>query len=163
VPIIRHRFTSDLSFFFKKKEDNNPGTGMFTRLHYWSAAASAIKSDPVIGVGTGDVQDTLDKHYTTYAKEHALGFNAHNQYLQTAVMLGFIGTISLVLLLAFALKYGFKHKNHNLIYLLILVSLVSMTEAILQVNKGIVFFSLFISILMFCAPAIEGYAQSEPE
>ncbi|MFD2512657.1 O-antigen ligase family protein [Pontibacter locisalis] len=149
VPVIRHRFTSDIILFTANNEHNKlPGTGMFARLQYWSAATYTLAKNPVAGVGTGDAQSALDSYYIKHNYTSAIGYNAHNQYLQTGAMLGVPGILNLFLIFVIMFWYGVRGKNMVLIYFIVLVGTVSFTEAILQINKGVVFLSLFSSLLL---------------
>jgi len=122
------------------------------RLEIWNSVIDVIGKNWLTGVGTGDSQSALE---TTY-KQNQLHFaaynhcNAHNQYLQEAVAFGVPGLIIFLLCLVFPLAYSFNSKEQSLYMIfLVLFAIVCLSESILQLNKGIVWYSFFNSLLAF--------------
>jgi len=120
----------------------------------WSSALELIKKYPVAGVGTGDVQDELQEYYLdheyislTYLENTR--YNAHNQFLETAIGLGLPGLIILLLCFGISLSFALKH-NNILYFVFILLFMIScMTESLLERQSGIVFYAFFNSFLYF--------------
>jgi O-antigen ligase len=117
----------------------------------WKAALQVIERHPIIGVGTGSadsvlVQQYLADGYTGVAKEH---LNTHNQYLQTTVILGVIGLLSL--LACFVLPFIVCIKEKRFIYgaFLVIVAANFLVESMLEVQSGTIFYGMFNSLLMF--------------
>ena len=75
-------------------------TSTSIRILVWSFSLNLIKSNPIIGVGTGDIKDELIKLYKKegYPILVKRQYNSHNQYLQTAAALG-IPTLIVLLLM----------------------------------------------------------------
>ena len=117
------------------------------RVLVWQSALEVIKSNPVFGVGTGDVKQELGKTYKTGADENYL--NAHNQYIQTTMALGIIGLM--VLLLSFLLPAIISFKRNYLLYLLFLVlaGFHFLVESMLERQAGVVFYAFFNSLLFY--------------
>jgi O-antigen ligase len=120
----------------------------------WSSALELIKMHSITGVGTGDVQDELQEYYLdheyislTYLANTR--YNAHNQFLETAIGLGIPGL--LVLLAGFFASLGHALKQRKILYLIfILLFMIScMTESMLERQSGVVFFAFFNSFLYF--------------
>lgn len=117
------------------------------RIERWKVAASIIKESPFIGHGSGTEISLLkdeyfqQKMYVSFLNE----LNAHNQYISLLIKTGIIG----LLLFFFTLLAGFKKaiQQKDIIFLsfLIIVSIVSFGENILDVNKGIFYYSFFFS------------------
>jgi O-antigen ligase len=116
----------------------------------WKDSWELIKENPVFGVGTGDIKDKLKQKYTDerffYGAENR--FNPHNQFLHTGVALGFMGFIILVLLLTVPAAWAGKDKNYLFVSLCVIIAFNCMTESVLEVQKGVLFFSLF-GLLLF--------------
>lgn len=117
----------------------------------WRAACQVIKRSPIIGYGTGGGDSVLVKQYladgyTGVARER---LNAHNQYLQTTVVLGVIGLLSL--LACFLFPFIVSVKEHRFIYgaFLVIVAVNFLVEAMLETQSGTVFYGMFNSLLMF--------------
>jgi O-antigen ligase len=123
------------------------------RFLMWSSATDLIKEKPLFGFGTGDVQDELEKHYVehdyvslTYWKNTR--FNAHNQFMETALALGIIGLLVFVIGMIFGLKEAIRNKNKLYIVFVILFLGSCLTESMLERQNGIVFFAFFNSMLL---------------
>lgn len=121
------------------------------RYYVWQAAWEIVKEHPLIGMGTGDADSALQLQY---AKDNYTGalvhhLNAHNEYLQVAVELGFVGLFGLLACLA--LPFFKSIKEHRYVYMafLIIISINFLTESMLEQQAGTIFYGLFNSLLMF--------------
>ncbi len=119
------------------------------RINLWIAAATVIKENPVIGTGTGDMQDELIKIYKDRNYERALqdNFNPHSQYLQTTATLGIIGGVLLLIYLVTPFWFAFQQKDYLYLLFLSLVMMSFLTESILQTQRGTLFFGFFHAFL----------------
>ncbi len=79
----------------------------FDRYTTWKGAVSIIKDNPVIGVGVGDVQDSLYMAYIAMGQDLIAKrkLNAHNQYLQIWAETGIVGLLLLIVFFV-TLFYG---------------------------------------------------------
>jgi O-antigen ligase len=136
--------------------DKNWGWGGWaSRGLMWDCAVQLIEAHPLTGVGTGDVQDALQQCYTdnkyvilTYYQDK-IKYNAHNQFLQTAIGLGVPGLGILLLSMAGGLMHAVRRKK-ILYFVFIILFLVScFTESMLERQSGVVFYSFFNSIFAF--------------
>jgi O-antigen ligase len=122
-----------------------------SRLLRWNSALKVIKKSPVIGFGTGSEVPVLkdqyfkDKLYQSYVSE----LNAHNQYLSFLLRSGIIGLLIYLFILGFGFRESVKRKDVIFLSFMILVATVSISENILDVNKGIFFYSFFFSFFLF--------------
>jgi O-antigen ligase len=105
-------------------------------------------------VGTGDSQAELEKSFNekNYAFASYNHCNAHNQYLQETVAFGLPG-LFIFLLCLFIPFASFLHSNQEYLYciFLILFSFVCLSESILQLSKGIIWYSFFNAVFAFTA------------
>jgi O-antigen ligase len=152
-PFIKERFKSAINYNNEYSLDKKWGEGQMRYL-MWSSALELIKREPFMGVGTGDVQDELQKKYIennfyslTFFKETR--FNAHNQFLETTIGLGILGIILFILSIIFPLILSFKQKNILYGFFLIHFAISCLTESLLERQNGIVFFALFNSFFFF--------------
>ncbi len=121
------------------------------RLARWSAIMDLVKGSPLVGYGTGSEKRLLqDKYYRSglyisYLSE----FNTHSEYLSLLIKSGVIG-LFLFLYILFQGSIAAIHKG-DLLFLsfLILITITSVSENILDLNKGIFFYSFFISFFMW--------------
>lgn len=145
---FRHRYITDLRIDL---EDEKPEYGISnSRMQRWNLAWQLVKKSPVIGYGSGDeVQLLREKYFDNHLyNAYIFKLNAHNQYLSFLIKSGIIG----LLIYLFTLFYGFRFsvKNHDFIFLsfLIILTVVSLSENYLDVNKGIFFYAFFFSFFI---------------
>lgn len=123
------------------------------RVLVWQTSLQVIKENPLIGVGTGDVDKSLMKLYKKQQIRLAIDetLNAHNQFLQTFMALGIVGFLLLLASLLIPAWYAFRHKK--LIYLLFLAvfGFHLLVESMLERQAGVVFYAFFNSLLFYNA------------
>jgi O-antigen ligase len=112
------------------------------RLLEWEGSWSVIRSNWLMGVGTGGWKIALDKFYANYNRSTiGLEHNSHNQYLQTWMENGLLGLFAFLT----CLYAGFfrLYKDPDYVCFTLIFSLMCLTESIGERQKGIVFFTLF--------------------
>jgi O-antigen ligase len=122
------------------------------RFLMWSSAYQLIKTHPLTGVGVGDVQDELQKYYldheyTSLTYLENTRYNAHNQFLETAIGLGIPGLLVLLASFFVSLRYAYKHKKIIYFIFILLFFISCMTESMLERQSGVVFYAFFNSFL----------------
>lgn len=132
--------------------DQSRNSSTSARKTIWITALDLIKNKPFIGYGTGDAKDILVKEYgvkgLTFLQNKRL--NAHNQFLQTSLAIGLMGGAILVLMIIIPLLFSFKQKHYIYLGFLLIIILNASTEAILERQLGVVFYSFF-NTLFFAA------------
>jgi O-antigen ligase len=133
------------------------------RLAVWGVAIDIINDNPLWGVGTGDVKDELVKGYTRVKAIPAIEkkYNAHSQYLQTFAALGIPGFSALLLMLGLPLWFALRKKYFLYFLFLVVIAINALTESILEVQAGVVFYSFF-NMLLFSSGKTEGPGFPEP-
>lgn len=127
-----------------------------TRLDIWQYSIYNIQDNWLLGVGTGDTQDVLNKSYLPVHQWFAeREFNSHNQFLQFTLALGALGLLGFVASLYFAYAHARLTKNSLYKLFLVLIILFCFTESILVRQKGLIFYAFFNSVFAFTylAPA----------
>ncbi|WP_190277549.1 O-antigen ligase family protein [Adhaeribacter rhizoryzae] len=144
--LILFAFYSNFPYLKKKIENRS---GVSTRSYIWQAGNSIVKENILFGVGTGDIKDNLRAAYQKIGFEEGLThtYNAHNQYLQTAIGLGAIGFIALLLIFFTLIAEALSTQNILLLAFVILFGLCCITESLLSRQHGIILFCFFSSIL----------------
>jgi O-antigen ligase len=146
--VLRDRYVVEL------KQDFSPsvvGQAVEPRLERWKVAGTLIVNSPLMGHGAGTEIELLQQKY--FEKKFYSSFlhhlNAHNQYMSFLIKSGIWG---LAVYLA-TLTYGFKKsvgKNDLLFFsFIILIALVSLSENVLDADKGVLFYSFFFSFFVF--------------
>jgi O-antigen ligase len=120
------------------------------RITRWHYALELVKQSPVIGYGSGSEKRLLketyfrNKLYNSYLNE----LNAHNQYLSFSLKTGIVGLAIFLVTLFYGFRKSWRNKDIILAAFMILVTVVSFSENILDVNKGIFFYAFFLSFLV---------------
>ncbi|MEO8886931.1 MAG: O-antigen ligase family protein [Mucilaginibacter sp.] len=148
VPVLRQRYITDLH---TDLSSSAKGRLLEPRVARWGEAVKLIKQAPLIGHGAGTEVPMLhesffkQKYYSSFLKN----LNAHNQYLSFLFKAGIWG----LLVYACTLIYGFRVavKKHDLLFFtfMLLIALVSVSENLLDVDKGVFFYAFFFSFFMF--------------
>ncbi|MEO8943985.1 MAG: O-antigen ligase family protein [Ginsengibacter sp.] len=148
VSTLKKRYLTDLENDLNK----NVVTADFSesRMKRWEMEIGIIKQSPVIGYGNGSEKYLLKENYfkNKYYKSYLLELNAHNQYLSFLINSGIIGLLVYLSVLYYGFSIAIKQKYFILFSFLILITIVSMAENILDVNKGVFFYSFFYSLLI---------------
>lgn len=148
VSSLKKRYLTD----FENDLSENAVTTDFseTRMKRWNMEIKLIKQSPVIGYGYGSEKYLLKENYfkNKFYKSFLLEMNAHSQYLSFLINTGIIGLLMYLYVLFYGFSSAIKKKDFILISFLILVSIVSVSENILDINKGVLFFSFFYSLFM---------------
>lgn len=132
--------------------------GRGIRLMIWQSCIELIKEEPVFGYGSSTaVQTQLEEVYRKnnlgpllyLMEKKGENFNPHNQYLSELLKHGFfLGWFYPFVLLIIGKEYYRNNSKFGFFFLFLIVG-VSLTETILELNKGIVFFAYFGSIIHF--------------
>lgn len=117
--------------------------GIAIRKAIWTCAADVLQEHYLWGVGTGDVQDELQKAYADrkfYFASQYNRFNTHNQYLQSWIAHGVAGLLGILAMLFLPMYfYGVR----SLFFIVsVCWMLCWLTESMLETNKGIVIFAV---------------------
>jgi O-antigen ligase len=150
IPYTSERISGMVKGFEHK--DINPDSDESTQLRIfaWQASTNLIKSNPISGYGTGDVNDELIKEYKNKGYTGALRkeMNAHNQYYQT--MLG-IGIFGLILFVVFYFWNGYlaiKQRSFSLFIFVIITFFIMLFESYLETQAGVFYTSIFSTLLI---------------
>lgn len=124
------------------------------RLAEWSGAVHVIKEVPLIGTGVGDNRAALQQAYKEIGFNVGLerNFNAHNQYLETALASGLIGLFLLLLLLVGYVWFAAKNKDWLMVISILFFALCMLTESMLERAWAVVFFAVFYPVMLLAAP-----------
>lgn len=119
------------------------------RLAIWEGAFGVIQKNWIIGVGTGNLEEPILKEFSEINFTEGINskYNAHNMFLQYWAMNGLPGIISFLLLLICIIYWSIKKGNNELLALVILFAIFSITESTLQTQRGILFFGFLCATL----------------
>lgn len=137
-------------------DDSNPSTSEVfmneSRIVMWKAGINIIKKNLIFGVGTGDIQDELNKEYTNtqlIKANETSNFNTHNQFIEVMAENGLIGII-LFLILFLQMIYISLSERNVIYFVFTTIIIVSFCfETMLNRLAGVSFFSLFSFLLLY--------------
>jgi len=145
---FRERYVTEL----RKDLSESTGPGLTDpRLARWGVAVSVGAQSPVIGHGAGTeiglLKDPFFDHqfYRSYLAE----LNAHNQFISFFIKSGIAGLLVYLFVLAFGIRTAIAKRDLLLMAFMVIVTAVSLSENFLDVDKGIFFYSVFFSLLIF--------------
>lgn len=127
------------------------GDAVEPRLVRWEAAAGLITNSPVIGHGAGTEIGLLQDVFFNKKIYHAFldKLNIHSQYLSFLIKSGIIGLAVYLATLFFGFKAAWQKRDLLFFSFMLLVALVSVSENLLDVDKGVMFYALFFSFFAF--------------
>lgn len=121
----------------------------------WSTAINVIKEKPILGYGGGAEKKALNTAYEIAGYEKVKNFHAHNQLLSSSIQYGMIGAL-LLLTICLALFFKvLKNKKTPLIVLTLLMIVSMFTESYFELQQGIFYFCMFVSLVSVHLKAIE--------
>jgi len=130
-----------------------------SRVARWAVVMELVDKSPLIGYGAGSeigvLQDGFFKHklYSSYLNR----LNGHSQYLSFLLKSGIIGLLFYLGTLAFGFNISFRQKDLLFSSFLALIAIVSLSENLLDVDKGIIFYAFFFSFFVFSNEAPGGH------
>jgi O-antigen ligase len=119
-----------------------------TRSMAWYSSLEIIKNNFLFGVGTGDATAELNTIYNNLGKPSLaeVNLNSHNQYFDSLIRNGIFGLVGLLLLYFYG-PFDVRFRSWLYGVFLLVIVLTSVTENILDRQKGVVFFAVFNALL----------------
>lgn len=157
VPIVKERMI-DMTFGLKETfqyakygGDIKYNGGLNPRFQIWDCAILSIKDNIWLGNGFGTAQVKLNECYINKGLDDyaQLNYQTHNQYFSHLARGGIIGLLVLLITYFFPLISALKANNIIYFGFICMIILVSVTENLLNLHLGIVFFSFFNSLFFF--------------
>ena len=150
VGSLRKRYVSDLENDLSEKF-RDPGDLTESRMARWKLEWQLIEKSPFLGYGTGSEKFVLNEKYfeNKYYRSFLLSLNSHNQFLSFWLTSGLAGLLVYLYVFYFSLKISIKRKDFLLLSLITVLFIVSFSENILDVSKGVLFYGFFLPFLLF--------------
>jgi O-antigen ligase len=121
------------------------------RLARWQVAWKLAVQSPVIGHGSGSEIGLLKERFfeARFYRSYLAGLNAHNQFISFFIKTGIIGLLVYLGTLYFGFRKAISGRDILLLAFMVIIATVSCSENFLDVDKGIFFYSVFFSLLIF--------------
>lgn len=131
-------------------------TDLNMRLLFWKISISHAVADGywITGTGTGDCQDYINEVYNLpqYKFYGYINWDSHNQWVFAFLQLGIAGILALAWIFGKSIFVAFRQKSIPWLCFLVITGGFTLSESILESNKGIVFFVLMM-VLFAATPA----------
>jgi len=146
-----------------EKEQFNPGVyfnGIQLRLLEWRFAFEILKEHRawLWGVSTGDSQDFLNQKYidaNMYLGAPGrkgrgfIGYNFHNQYIETLVRSGMVGLAILLVLFGLMIGIAWKLKTGQSFFTVLILVIFFLPQSPLTMQHGVFLFCFFPLLLLY--------------
>lgn len=142
---LRDRLFNSLNFFAKKSQFDKKDD-RFNRL---KASYYVFLEHPIIGPGTSD-EDLIRRKYYKENRDvvaYNRGFNAHNQFFEYLSTYGLIGGLAFISLFFMLFKLALRQPPYLFLFIVFIYFLGCITESLMERSAGIVYFSIFTSLL----------------
>ena len=152
IDSLKTRYINDLQRELTEPVVNN-NLQSEPRMARWKCAMELIKKSPITGHGGGTEKKLLKEKY--FEKKLYISYinslDAHNQYLSFLLKAGIIGLLVFLFILFVGFRLALQRKDIFFVTFMILITTVSLSENILDVNKGILFYSFFFPFFIMRA------------
>ena len=142
--------------------DNTNFGGVSLRVASIKASIMVWKENKWFGSGPGDFRDALVEKYESKEIECWLcaesRYHSHNQYLNVLGAYGIVGFVLFTIWIAYLLYVGWSEKNKLLLGSLFIFLMFSLTDSILEVQRGVVV-TYFLLYYLPIAKRIENMEQ----
>lgn len=130
--------------------ENPNGHSLLQRLEYWKAARSIIRENWLLGVGSGDVDESFKTYYATHSTLllPELQLRAHNQYMTSWISSGIFGFIGFLVWWILFLRAGWKKRSFIVVAFAGIALSSFLIEDTLETLMGVAFISLFYGLLV---------------
>ena len=160
-PGISVRIYETISGIIIYNESNNPMWSTLTqRLDLWKASVEAIKKNPIIGWGTGDIFIAMKyglektesplRYYRQHGDSEITIMKPHNQYLLFLITLGVLGLILFIYFYTYTVvkTKGYKLLPFNIFVVAYAVNMLANNPIDAQIGQTMfVFFTVFFCFI----------------
>jgi hypothetical protein len=138
-----------------EQKNFSPGiyfNGLQFRILQWHFVSQILteKKAWLTGVSIGDAQTLLDQKYIStnmYVGEATnggfLGYDTHNQFLESVLQTGIPGLLAFIAICYCMIRLTTKRKSTELIFVVILLIMYSLSESVFETQYGIILFTFF--------------------
>jgi large-conductance mechanosensitive channel len=151
-PVSRYRSIQEITgsvYSIRDKNHYETATEIRTSL-WWLSWKSLYKINLLSGTGTGDVVDTIRQTGQEHEISNILDtYDPHNQYFHTLIGSGVFGLLILLTWLLFAFIVAWNRQDYLFAAFGFLFAALCITESAFELQKGVVFFAIFYSLLDF--------------
>jgi O-antigen ligase len=145
---FKERYVDELKTDLTKTNTNETTDSRVAR---WGIALELAGKSPLIGYGAGSEIGLLHEEFYNHKlyNSYLNGLNAHSQYLSFLLKSGIVGLLLYLATLAFGFRIAFRQNDLLFLTFMALIAIVSLSENLLDVDKGTIFYAFFFSFFVF--------------
>lgn len=147
LPRFKNR-NSFKEFFNLSTVVNDYNTSIGKRVFLYKSAFKVFKKEPIIGVGTGDTNESISLELKKISKKTSKNFNSHNQYLSYLVSVGLFGFLIFMFYVFYIYKVTYLSKDFLFLGLFLFLCLNMMSENILEREAGVLVYAFFVNLFL---------------
>ncbi|MBX3163153.1 MAG: O-antigen ligase family protein [Bacteroidetes bacterium] len=143
-----YELVNDYDAFVHRRWVN--GHSFTMRIYFWQAAVHVIKKDFLFGVGTGNLQQSLNAAYDDIHSPLNQDWRKrpHNQFLSVTVSLGIFGLLIFIFGIAYP-AFILRKQVPKLFWAFLLIALLSFfPEDTLDTQAGVTFYAFFNTLFL---------------
>ncbi len=151
-PGLRTRLLKIIMGYQVYMQTGNPsGSSVMQRYEYMRASINIIKNHFLIGVGTGDLENSYYGEFNKMKSvlESQYRYHAHNQFLGIFVAFGILGFIIFVIGLVYPMVALQGYKDYYFIVFFMIMFVSFFSDDTLETQAGATLFAFFYSLLLF--------------
>lgn len=120
------------------------------RLAIWTCAWDVIKRNPWVGTGMGDNRQALIDAYAArgFKKGVERRFNAHNQFIETLVVGGLLGLLTMLYMLIYFARKAQSQKDYLTLLCLVFFVFSMLTESMFERRWGVILFGVYFTAML---------------
>jgi O-antigen ligase len=156
IPFFRQRAGEMLGLFGASRDAQITDNSVNVRKLLFNTDVAMLQHHWVAGVGPGRLLNALHQRYffqSIYRGYWVGYFDPHSQYFYEWLSFGLIGIAFLITVLSVQLTKAIRQRELLLLWLLVLVIVTFFTESLLARQQGVLFYSIFTSLLFFSGEA----------
>lgn len=134
--------------------DSNQNSSLGKRISFLNNGLMVFYDNPLIGVGTGDLPNEMEKMHKMNTPKVKHPDNPHNMYVMMAVQFGLLGLIAIAWLFYTQIRYALNNNNAFLRRFG-----VALPVLFLVANLGESYFSVHATSLLFCTLSAVVYRE----
>lgn len=157
IPTVQYRIQETIKNLNTPNQEINFSNSSGSRKVAWHFAVQLISKKCIQGYGTGDANALLLHELETHHYDDLVKHNmhTHNQILHTWLENGIVGLCLLIAIVGISLIIHFKQRQALPFWFAMLVLVNISTDDMFEIQAGIVFFILFLSLNLYTSPQQE--------
>lgn len=127
------------------------GHSAMQRVEYWKTSALIIKQNPLVGVGTGDMNIAFKEQYESMNSplKPEFRWRSHNQFLSIGVGFGLSGFIWFIFALLYPPLKTRRLNDYFYLAFFVIMIVSMMSEDTIETQAGVTIFAFFTSLFLF--------------